>query len=183
MMLLLEWQFQRVLGDPDFGIPYWDWAADGDRPVTQQPSRPIWSATRMGGNGRASDSVVTSGPFRSGQFTVGIETGPGGGLRATNRPLRRRFAAPELGLPTKAEVGVAMGQTAFDEEVGLVGGGHHEPGPLTVTTYDSAYLHMERLGNRFGLVVFDECHHLPSESYALAARCCLAPSRPRRRSR
>jgi superfamily II DNA or RNA helicase len=26
-------------------------------------------------------------------------------------------------------------------------------------------------------VVFDECHHLPSESYATAARCCLAPFR------
>src|SRR5581483_9701089 len=29
----------------------------------------------------------------------------------------------------------------------------------------------------FGLVVFDECHHLPSEAYALAARSCLAPYR------
>jgi superfamily II DNA or RNA helicase len=48
---------------------------------------------------------------------------------------------------------------------------------LTVTTYDSAYIHMDRLGNRFGLVVFDECHHLPSESYAMAARACLAPFR------
>lgn len=66
---------------------------------------------------------------------------------------------------------------AFAVPVGLVGGGYHEPAALTVTTYDSAHLHMERLGNRFGLVVFDECHHLPSEAYALAARCCLAPYR------
>jgi superfamily II DNA or RNA helicase len=36
---------------------------------------------------------------------------------------------------------------------------------------------MEHLGARFGVVVFDECHHLPSESYALAARFCLAPYR------
>jgi superfamily II DNA or RNA helicase len=36
---------------------------------------------------------------------------------------------------------------------------------------------MEHIGARFGLVVFDECHHLPSESYALAARLCLAPYR------
>ena len=49
--------------------------------------------------------------------------------------------------------------------------------PLTVTTYDSAHLHMERFGAKFGLVVFDECHHLPSEAYALAARACLAPYR------
>jgi superfamily II DNA or RNA helicase len=48
---------------------------------------------------------------------------------------------------------------------------------LTVTTYDSAYLHMEHVGARFGLVIFDECHHLPSETYALAARQCVAPFR------
>lgn len=68
-------------------------------------------------------------------------------------------------------------RTTFACEVGIVGGGEHEIHELTVTTYDSAYLHMERLGNRFGLVVFDEVHHLPSQSYALIARLCLAPFR------
>ena len=68
-------------------------------------------------------------------------------------------------------------RTAFRTEVGIVGGGEHEVRALTVTTYDSAYIHMEHLGNRFGLVVFDECHHLPGETYALAAKCCLAPFR------
>jgi superfamily II DNA or RNA helicase len=65
----------------------------------------------------------------------------------------------------------------FGVEVGVVGGGEHEVRPLTVTTYDSAYLHMEHFGDRFGLVVFDECHHLPGATYALAARFCLAPYR------
>lgn len=65
----------------------------------------------------------------------------------------------------------------FGVEVGIVGGGEHCVRPLTVTTYDSALLHMEHLGARFGMVVFDECHHLPSTSYALAARACLAPYR------
>jgi superfamily II DNA or RNA helicase len=65
----------------------------------------------------------------------------------------------------------------FGTPVGLVGGGEHDVQPLTVTTYDSAFLHMEHLGARFGLVVFDECHHLPSAAYALAARASLAPFR------
>ncbi len=65
----------------------------------------------------------------------------------------------------------------FEGPVGLVGGGYHDVTPLTVTTYDSAQLHMEWLGRRFGLVIFDECHHLPSEAYATAARMCLAPFR------
>ncbi len=36
---------------------------------------------------------------------------------------------------------------------------------------------MDRLGNRWGLVIFDECHHLPGEMYSHAAEMCLAPSR------
>jgi superfamily II DNA or RNA helicase len=68
-------------------------------------------------------------------------------------------------------------RTSFATEVGIVGGGSYELRPLTVTTYDSAYLHMARFGARFGLVVFDECHHLPGDTYRLAAECCLAPFR------
>jgi superfamily II DNA or RNA helicase len=36
---------------------------------------------------------------------------------------------------------------------------------------------MERYGNRFGLVIFDEVHHLPGEMYSHAAEMCLAPYR------
>jgi superfamily II DNA or RNA helicase len=67
--------------------------------------------------------------------------------------------------------------TAFDAPVGLIGGGHYEIHDLTVTTYDSAYIHLERWGHRFGLLVFDECHHLPGPSYLEAARGSLAPFR------
>jgi len=66
-------------------------------------------------------------------------------------------------------------RASFGVNVGVVGGGEYSLHPLTVTTYDSAYLHMENLGARFGCVVFDECHHLPAEAYMLAARQCLAP--------
>jgi superfamily II DNA or RNA helicase len=68
-------------------------------------------------------------------------------------------------------------RATFGVAVGVVGGGDHDVQPITVTTYDSAYLHMEHLGARFGLVVYDECHHLPGPTYALAARLCLAPRR------
>lgn len=68
-------------------------------------------------------------------------------------------------------------RTSFGVDVGIVGGGEHRVESLTVTTYDSAYLHMEHLGARFGMVVFDECHHLPAAAFTLAARQCLAPFR------
>lgn len=65
----------------------------------------------------------------------------------------------------------------FGGPVGLVGGGEYDVQALTVTTYDSAHLHMENLGARFGLVVFDEAHHLPGSSYRFAATASLAPFR------
>lgn len=68
-------------------------------------------------------------------------------------------------------------KSSFRTEVGVVGGGEHVVHPLTVTTYDSAFKHMEHLGSRFGMIVFDECHHLPSDAYALAAQFSLAPHR------
>jgi len=68
-------------------------------------------------------------------------------------------------------------RATFALPVGVVGGGEHDVQAITVTTYDSAYLHMEHLGARFGLVVFDEVHHLPGAAYAIAARACIAPFR------
>ena len=65
----------------------------------------------------------------------------------------------------------------FGVEVGLLGGGYYDIKPLTVTTYDSAYMNLDRLGNRFGLIVFDECHHLPGPTYGLSATCAIAPFR------
>jgi superfamily II DNA or RNA helicase len=67
--------------------------------------------------------------------------------------------------------------TAFGVDVGVVGGGEHVVLPLTVTTYDSAWSHMRHLGSQFGLLVFDEVHHLPGESYRSAAEMSLAPFR------
>ena len=60
-------------------------------------------------------------------------------------------------------------------QVGLLGGGYHEITPITVTTYDSAYIHAERYGDRFALVVYDEVHHLPAEKYAVIPKMLLAP--------
>jgi superfamily II DNA or RNA helicase len=66
---------------------------------------------------------------------------------------------------------------SFQAEVGLIGGGYFETGALTVTTYASAFRFMERMGNEFGLLIFDECHHLPSSIYRYAAEMSLAPFR------
>ncbi|MEK7483952.1 MAG: DEAD/DEAH box helicase, partial [Planctomycetota bacterium] len=66
---------------------------------------------------------------------------------------------------------------AFQQEIGILGGGYHEIKPITVTTYDSTYIHMGKMGNRFGLLIFDECHHLPGQAYSVSAQWSLAPFR------
>jgi superfamily II DNA or RNA helicase len=66
---------------------------------------------------------------------------------------------------------------AFGGPVGLLGGGHYDYQPLTVSTYDSAYIYLEQWAARFGLLVFDECHHLPGPSYSMIAIGSLAPFR------
>ncbi len=66
---------------------------------------------------------------------------------------------------------------SFGEPVGQIGGGLHEFHPITVTTYDSAWRRVEYWGNRYGLVVFDECHHLPGPTYLEAATASIAPFR------
>ncbi|WP_459190968.1 DEAD/DEAH box helicase [Halosimplex sp. J119] len=65
----------------------------------------------------------------------------------------------------------------FDREVGQLGGGEQRLADVTVSTYDSAYLRADELGDRFGLVVFDEVHHLGGEGYRDIARLLAAPAR------
>jgi superfamily II DNA or RNA helicase len=64
-----------------------------------------------------------------------------------------------------------------DAAVGLLGGGSRDRTGVLVATYDSAAIHAETLGNRYGLLVFDECHHLPGEFYRVIAEYSLAPYR------
>lgn len=110
MLILYERHLQRVLGNPDFGLPYWDWAKDGNQSPTAQQSRPIWSATRMGGNG----APVATGPFRGGGgWAVRIEEDPfRGSLRQTNRGLERNFSGGAL--PKTTDVAASLAKTPYD---------------------------------------------------------------------
>ncbi len=62
-------------------------------------------------------------------------------------------------------------------EAGVVGGGENTLRMVTVTTYDSAYIHAEQLGNKFRLIIFDEVHHLASTGYIQIAEMYTAPYR------
>jgi superfamily II DNA or RNA helicase len=64
-----------------------------------------------------------------------------------------------------------------DTEIGLLGGGSRDRTPILISTYDSAAIHAETLGNGYGLLICDECHHLPSDFNRVIAEYAIAPYR------
>lgn len=119
MLMLLEANLQRVLGDATFGIPYWDWAADGDLPQASQPTAAVWQPGAMGGDG----FPVASGPFAFNagapdSWRVRIDVNPfTRRLRSVNRGLNRRLAGPPPGvrtLPTTAQVTNTLALATYD---------------------------------------------------------------------
>lgn len=48
----------------------------------------------------------------------------------------------------------------YQGPVGCYGDGERRVAPLTVSTYEGAHRHMDQLGDRFGLLIVDEAHHV-----------------------
>jgi hypothetical protein len=62
-------------------------------------------------------------------------------------------------------------------EPGQLGDGEHRIEAVTVATFESAWRHMHRLGNQFGLLVVDEAHHFGTGMRDEALDMCTAPWR------
>lgn len=62
-------------------------------------------------------------------------------------------------------------------DAGIVGDNLFNIKSVTVTTYDSAYIHMSKMGAGFGLLIFDEEHHLPGRYRREAAILSTAAMR------
>lgn len=62
-------------------------------------------------------------------------------------------------------------------EIGLLGGGSKDRTDILISTYDSAAIHAETLGNKYALIIFDECHHLPSDFNRVISEYSIAPYR------
>ncbi|MFB3766563.1 MAG: DEAD/DEAH box helicase [Methanotrichaceae archaeon] len=125
----------------------------------QKQALEAWNA-----NGKCGVVVLPTG---SGKTIIGIHA-----ISLLNTP--SIIVAPTLDL-------VAQWRSKLEEEfkveVGVLGGGEQEIKALTVSTYDSAYIHADKLGNKFGLIIFDEVHHLPAEGYRNIAEMFASPYR------
>lgn len=60
---------------------------------------------------------------------------------------------------------------------GVLGGGSREVRDVTVAIYNSAVKYIDELVGRFGLVVFDEAHHVPAETFKEVALSLDSPLR------
>jgi tyrosinase len=110
MLILLENHLQRVLGDPNFGLPYWDWAADGARPPAGQLSSAIWAQNCMGTN----QGQVSTGAL--GAFRVNLESNFQAEIvQVPPRRIRRQAGLSVSTLPTPADVTAATSPNAYDQ--------------------------------------------------------------------
>lgn len=78
--------------------------------------------------------------------------------------VRTLIVVPTIELLRQWRTGLTEKLSAPDGVVGAVGGGERKVGPITVITYDSAAMPRRHL-HGYGLIVFDEVHHLPAQSY------------------
>jgi superfamily II DNA or RNA helicase len=100
-----------------------------------------------------------------GRGSVVLPTGSGKSLVAilAVRWILERGEGACIVLPTRALLGQWFNQLADafgGDRVGAFYGEEKEARTITVTTYHSAFGLLERFGDRFGLLVLDEAHHL-----------------------
>ncbi|MBE0516868.1 MAG: DEAD/DEAH box helicase [Methanophagales archaeon] len=124
----------------------------------QQDALHRWLQTRNG---------VLVLPTGAGKTVIGIKA-----ISALNVPTLVVVPTLELVKQWTREL-----EDKFGIEIGTYSGEAHLLKPITVATYDTAYLRAEELGNRFLFLLFDEVHHLPSPGYANIAEMFIAPYR------
>lgn len=107
-ILRFEREMQIALGNNNFGLPYWDWAADSaidDRSDPARSAMVVWREDFLGGQG----NPVNTGEFRAGQWTIF----PSGSLvRAFGQFVSGSTTVNTL--PTQGDVNAALQIGAYD---------------------------------------------------------------------
>ena len=118
-LIALERELQRVLGDPEFGMPYWDWAADGSlRPWFDQWRTPLWTAQYLG----EPRGMVSSGALAD--MRVRLYQIPGTLSVVSDQPRRlwrqagvlseTSLDGESLALPTKIDEATTLAEEEYD---------------------------------------------------------------------
>jgi tyrosinase len=112
-LIRLEEEIQRVLGDNTVGLPYWDWAADGELPVNDQWQTQLWNQDHLG----EARGQLQSGTLNA--MRVRLYQNPMNGTLLSIQP---RQITREAGLdanfpvlPMKSGVQQALDETDYDD--------------------------------------------------------------------
>jgi len=113
MLRTIEQLMQQVLNDPNFGLPYWDWAADGQLSNRAQLTSPLWNNDCMG------SAASAPGPFTLAAFPLRVASNNAGMLVQVNRALQRARGAGVSGLtnpslPKKASTAAVLTTLPYD---------------------------------------------------------------------
>jgi len=114
-LIRLEEMLQQTLGDPDFGLPYWDWAADGELPLQDQWRTDLWSEDYLG----EARGAVRSGPIADMRVRLVQDSFSGALVSVAPRRIQRA-SGQELTvrtLPREADVQLALDQTIYDQSL------------------------------------------------------------------
>jgi len=127
-LIRLEQEIQRVLGDASFGLPYWDWAADGELPAGNQWQAALWTPQYIG-ESRGAVASGTLGEFRVRLVQISTD------LLLSVPPrqiLRQAGTDPDFPvLPRKSHVTASLGETEYDQpewDMAAVGHRNHLEG-------------------------------------------------------
>lgn len=107
-LLRLEEHLQRVLNDSNFGLPYWDWAEDGELGFSARTSA-LWQNNNMG----VSRGQVTAGNISSMQVRL-LLAGGNQLWSIQPRPIERNAAIDARTLPRKNHVAQAINDLSYD---------------------------------------------------------------------
>ena len=135
--------------------------------VTQQ-ARPYQSEAIQAW-GKANHRGVVVLPTGAGKTLVAL-------LAISKLNTHTLICVPTLDLLGQWRASLLANTNLQEEEVGTWGGGDKDLKPVTVVTYDSAAIH-SRILSQFGLLVFDEVHHLPADTYRTIAEGAIATAR------
>jgi superfamily II DNA or RNA helicase len=132
------------------GVPF------SDEVRSPPPPPGVWSAVELR---PYQEAALWAWELAQRRALVVLPTGSGKTRLAIAAMARVRSALCLV--PTRALLAQWQQQIAgaYAGPIGCYGDGAHELAAVTVATFESAYRHMDRLGNRFDLVVVDEAHH------------------------
>jgi superfamily II DNA or RNA helicase len=150
----------------DEGVPYSDEVGQPERALGPAPELRWYQEEALAAWGAARHRGVIALPTGSGKTILAIAA------------IARLGASALCLVPTR--VLLEQWTTALAgsfPDVGRLGDGTYRLGPVTVATYASASAWAPRIGDRFGLVVIDEAHHVGAECPIEILEMLVAPAR------